>query len=72
MNDLDIMSCNAYLNAPFKEKIWFVADKECGPDLKGKPCKLIRALYGIKSSVAARVMFSHFIIETQLVFNQLV
>ena len=44
LNDLDIMSCdigNAYLNAPCREKIWFVAGKECGPDLEGKPCKLV-------------------------------
>jgi hypothetical protein len=44
LNGLDIMSCdigNAYLNAPFKEKIWFVAGKECGPNLEGKPCKLV-------------------------------
>jgi len=68
LNDLDIMSCdigNAYLNAPCREKIWFVAGKECGPDLEGKPCKLVRALYGLKSSGAAwRAMFSHFIINT--------
>ena len=34
------MSCdigNAYLNAPCREKLWFVAGKECGPDLEGKP-----------------------------------
>ena len=44
LNDLDIMSCdieNAYLNAPCKEKIWFVGGKECGPHLEGKPCKLV-------------------------------
>ena len=68
LNDLDIMSCdigNAYLNAPCREKIWFVAGKECGPDLEVKPCKLVRALYGLKSSGAAwRAMFSHFIINT--------
>lgn len=33
LNDLDINSCdigNAYLNAPCREKIWFVAGLECG------------------------------------------
>ena len=68
LNDLDIMSCdigNAYLNAPCKEKIWFVAGKECGPNLEGKPCKLVRALYGLKSLGAAwRAMFSNFVTNT--------
>jgi hypothetical protein len=56
LNDLDIMSCdigNAYLNAACREKIWFVAGPECGAELKGKPCKLVRALYRLKSSGAA-------------------
>lgn len=47
LNDLDIMLCdigNAYLNAPCREKIWFVAGPECGPTLQGKPRKLVRAL----------------------------
>ena len=65
LNDLDIMSCdigNAYLNAPCREKIWFVAGAECGPELHGSVCKLVRALYGLKSSGAAwRAMFSAFI-----------
>jgi hypothetical protein len=33
LNDVDVMSCdisNAYLNAPCREKIWFVAGPECG------------------------------------------
>jgi hypothetical protein len=66
LNDLDIMSCdigNAYLNAPCKEKIWFLAGKECGLSLEGKPCKLV--LYGLKSSGAAwRAMFSIFVTNT--------
>ncbi len=45
LNDLDIMTCdigNAYLNANYREKIWFVAGRECGPELQGKPpCKLV-------------------------------
>ena len=68
LNDLDLMSCdigNAYLNAKCREKIWFVAGAECGPDLQGCVCKLVRALYGLKSSGAAwRAMFSEFIINT--------
>ena len=67
LNDLDIMTCdigNAYLNANCREKIWFVAGPECGPELHGKPCKLVRALYGLKSSGAAwRAMFLAFIIN---------
>ena len=48
LNELDVMACdigNAYLNAPCREKIWFVAGPECG-QLSGKVCKLVRALYG--------------------------
>jgi hypothetical protein len=65
LNGLDIMSCdigNAYLNAACREKIWFVAGPECGAELCGTPCKLVRALYGLKSSGAAwRALFSAFI-----------
>ena len=67
LNELDIMACdigNAYLNAPCREKIWFVAGPECGPDTQGMVCKLVRALYGLKSSGAAwRAMFSAFIVN---------
>jgi hypothetical protein len=44
LNDLDLMSCdigNAYLNAKCRERIWFVAGAECGPDLQGCVCKLV-------------------------------
>ena len=65
LNGLDIMSCdigNAYLNAACREKIWFVAGPECGAEICGTPCKLVRALYGLKSSGAAwRALFSAFI-----------
>ena len=68
LNGLDIMSYdigNAHLNAPCREKIWFIAGPECGPNLVGKPCKLVRALYGLKSSGTAwRAMFSNFLTET--------
>jgi hypothetical protein len=67
LNDLNIMSCdigNAYLNATCREKIWFVAGAECGPDLQESVCKLVRALYRLKSSGTAwRAMFSEFIIN---------
>ena len=66
LNDLDVMTCdigNAYLNAKCRENIWFVAGPECG-DIQGTPCKLVRALYGLKSSGAAwRAMFSAFIVD---------
>ena len=46
------------MNAPCREKIWFKAGLECGNELVGKVCKLIRALYGLKSSGASwRKMF---------------
>ena len=65
LNDLDVFSCdisNAYLNAPCKEKIWFEAGLECGTSMKGKVMKLVRALYGLKSSGASwRQMFKEYI-----------
>ncbi|KAL7529743.1 hypothetical protein ACHAXR_003131, partial [Thalassiosira sp. AJA248-18] len=66
LNEVDVMACdigNAYLNAPCREKIWFEAGPECG-EIQGKVCKLVRILYGLKSSGAAwRAMFSTFIQE---------
>jgi hypothetical protein len=55
LNDLDIMACdvsNAYLNAPCREKIWFVAGPEFGSQ-QGQVVKIVRALYGLKSSGAS-------------------
>ena len=65
-DDLDIFACdigNAYLNAPCKEQIWFKAGEECGSHLKGKVMKLVRGLYGLKSSGASwRQMFKEYIV----------
>jgi hypothetical protein len=55
LNDLEILAGdvqNAYLNAPTKEKCWFIAGPEFGPDKEGKPVIIVRALYGLKSSGA--------------------
>ena len=55
LNDLDILACdisNAYLNAPCREKIWFVGGKDTGED-EGKVLVVDRALYGLKSSGAS-------------------
>jgi hypothetical protein len=55
LNDLDILSCdvgNAYLNAPCREKIWFLGGSETGDD-RGKILVITRALYGLKSSGAS-------------------
>ena len=55
LNDLDVMSCdigNTYLNVPCREKIWCEAGIEFGSD-KGKVLKIVRALYGLKSSGAS-------------------
>jgi Reverse transcriptase (RNA-dependent DNA polymerase) len=41
-----------YLNAPTKEKNWFKAGIEFGPDNVGKPVLIVRALYGLRSSGA--------------------
>jgi hypothetical protein len=65
-NDLEIVACdvgNAYLNAPCREKIWFVAGPEFG-SRQGTIIKVVRALYGLKSSGAAwRAMFNTSILE---------
>ena len=72
LNDLDVFACdigNAYLNAPCREKIWFVMGPECGREMKGRVAKLVRALYGLKSSGASwRKMFKDFI-ETKMGFK---
>jgi hypothetical protein len=55
LNDVDVMTCdigNAYLNAPCREKIWFVAGPEFG-SRQGQVVKIVRALYGLKSSGAS-------------------
>jgi hypothetical protein len=52
LNDLDVWAAdiqNAYLNAPTKEKVWFVAGEEWG-EHAGKPILVVRALYGLKGS----------------------
>lgn len=54
LNGLDILAGdvqNAYLNAPTKEKCWFKAGKEFG-SRAGRPVKIVRALYGLRSSAA--------------------
>jgi hypothetical protein len=54
LNDLDILGAdiqNAYLQAETKEKVWFMAGAEFGSN-QGRPCIIVRALYGLKSSGA--------------------
>ncbi|KAL7515969.1 hypothetical protein ACHAWF_000018, partial [Thalassiosira exigua] len=72
LNDLDIFACdigNAYLNAPCNGHIWFIAGHECGHEMKGRVMKLVRALYGLKSSLASwRKMLKDFIV-THLEFT---
>jgi hypothetical protein len=67
LNDLDIMACDvgiAYLNAACREKVWFVVGSEFG---SWQPIivKIVRALYGLKSSGAAcwRAMFNSTLLE---------
>jgi hypothetical protein len=55
LNDIIIMACdvsNAYLNAPCREKIWFVAGPEFG-SRQGQVVKIVCAVYGLKSSGAS-------------------
>jgi hypothetical protein len=47
------MYCHVtYLNAPCREKIWFVVGPEFGSH-QGQVVKIVRALYGLKSSGAS-------------------
>ena len=49
LNHLDIWACdigNAYLNAPCREKVWFVAGPEFGLR-QGTVIRIVRALYGL-------------------------
>ena len=66
LNDLEVIACdvgNAYLNAPCREKVWFVAGPEFG-SRQGSVVKVVRALYGLKSSGAAwREMFNATVLE---------
>ena len=55
LNGLDVKTCdigNAYLNAPCRDKIWCFAGPEFG-NRKGQKIKIVRTLYGLKSSGAA-------------------
>ena len=55
LKDLYILACdisNAFFNAPCRKRIRFVTGMECGKSLEGKVMKLVRALYGLKSSGA--------------------
>jgi hypothetical protein len=62
LNDLDIMACdigNAYLNAPCREKVWFVAWPEFG-SRQGTAIRIVCAHYGLKSNGASwRAMFNN-------------
>ena len=40
---------NAYLNAPCRENIWFIADPKYVPEKTGKMVVMVRDLYGSKS-----------------------
>ncbi len=54
LNDLDILGAdvqNANINAKMTEKVYFTAGPEFGPN-QGRPCIIVRALYGLKSSGA--------------------
>ena len=52
LNNPDILGAdvpNAYLDALTKEKYWFKAGLEFGPDQVGQPIIIMRALHGLKS-----------------------
>ena len=63
LNDLDVLAAdiqNAYLTAPTKEKVYAIAGPEFGSDA-GRPARIVRALYGLKSSGK---MFREFFAKT--------
>lgn len=63
LNDLDVLAAdiqNAYLTAPTKEKVYAIAGPEFGSD-RGRPARIVRALYGLKSSGK---MFREFFAKT--------
>lgn len=54
LNDVNILSCNiqnTYLTAETSKKLYTYVDAVFGLD-KGRPAKIVRALYGLKSSRA--------------------
>jgi hypothetical protein len=63
LNDLDVLAAdiqNAYLTAPTKENVYTIAGPEFGSDA-GRPARIVRALYGLKSSGK---MFREFFAKT--------
>jgi hypothetical protein len=55
LNDLNVKVgdvLNAYITAPITEKVWTVLGPDFGSDA-GKSAIIVRALYGLKSAVAA-------------------
>ena len=50
LNDMDVLSAdiqNAYLTAPIKEKYYVIAGEEFPKQYRGRPCKIVGALYGL-------------------------
>lgn len=66
LNDLKVMTCdigNAYLNAPCREKVYFIGGIETGPD-QGKVLEITRALYDLKLSGASwRAMLAESLLD---------
>ena len=56
LHGLNLMACNigkTYLNTDCREKIWKVAGPDFPAEWQGKPLRVVRALYGTKSSGAS-------------------
>jgi Reverse transcriptase (RNA-dependent DNA polymerase) len=72
LNDLKVMSADvqgAYLNAPYKEKVYTRCGPEFGPENIGKIAVVVKALYGLKTSAFAwREHLSH-TLESSLEFS---
>ena len=53
LNDMDVFLAdiqNAYLTAPIKECYYVVAGQEFPEQYRGRPCKVVRALYGLPNA----------------------
>jgi hypothetical protein len=72
LNDLDVKAADisgAYLNAPCRERISIICGPEFGPENEGKRAKIVRALYGLKSSGAAWRSYLAQVLYNELGFN---
>jgi hypothetical protein len=72
LNDVEVKAAdigNAYLNAPCQEKIFIKCGLEFGPEMVGRKARVVRALYGLKSSGYAWRSFCAEVLNNDLGFK---